>query len=194
MTYEAERRTIKPSGKTAGGRPVNTAAGKRVAKNTQLQRTQNKAPAVAKPRIQLTEHVETVKEAPHTQLPVGVIFFTLIATLLLMFMVYMNVQINEYTTSVSTLNSEIAALKTKERELTSEVIKKEDLVYIEEYATKKLGMVKEENLPQKYVSVGSEDKAEIVDREGESGGYGSLSTLLSAIGENLQAFLSYMRD
>ena len=167
---------------------------RKTVKNRAVQHTGTKAPAAAKPRVYLTEHVETVKKAPRTQLPVGVICFTLIATLLLMFMVYMNVQINEYTTTVSNLNSEIATLKTKERELSSEVIKKEDLVYIEEYATKKLGMVKGENLPQKYISVGSEDKAEVVEQEKGNSGYGSLSTLLSAIGENLQAFLSYMRD
>ena len=210
MTRSAEMEKInqiqrRNAGSSSHGRNnMNTAANpgrksaehiRRMPENRLPQnRKGNGAVVSARPKIRLTENVETVHRAPRTQIPVGTIFFTVIATLLLMFMVYMSVQINEYTASVSSLNTKISQLQTKQKNLASEVIKKDDLVYIEEYATKELGMVKEENLPKKYISVGSEDKAEIIQKDAETNGYGSLSTLLSAIGENLQAFLAYMKD
>lgn len=104
-----------------------------------------------------------------------------------MFIVYNYVKLNEYTSEVSTLNNQLAALKQTETDLNNELVKRVDLMEIERIAKDDYGMIKNDHLTKKYITIENEDKTEVVTDEPETSG-SSYTTLMSIIADLFSEF------
>ncbi len=111
------------------------------ARNRRIQREKASAPVIVK---------EYVKARPF---PVRFIFYALVATLMLMFIIYTNSVVNEISYDISDLEAKISQTKAENEKLSIELDKKYDLKYIEEVATTKLGLVKSTEVVKHYVNI-----------------------------------------
>ena len=126
-------------------------------------------------------------------MPVGTIFTAVICALLLMFIVFVSVQVSDYSSQVSELSRELKGLIEEEEKLNFELAEKNDLNYIEQQA-QAMGMVKEDKLPKKYVAIAGDDASEVLIAEKEEEAGYSLSGILSALGESFGEILEYIKD
>ncbi len=111
------------------------------ARNRRIQREKASAPVIVK---------EYVKARPF---PVRFVFYALVATLMLMFIIYTNSVVNEISYDISDLEAKISQTKAENEKLSIELDKKYDLKYIEEVATTKLGLVKSTEVVKHYVNI-----------------------------------------
>ncbi len=170
-------------------------------KHTLINKTAENLPAVQEKSIIAPENIKglKIKEKTFTKpaksktpMPMGTMFMAVICSILLMFIVFVGVQVSDYSTQVSQLSTELKGLIEEEEELNFELSQKHDLKYIEQQA-QAMGMVKEDKLPKKYVSVAGGDSSEVILAEKEEDKY-SFSALLSALGESLGEILEYIKD
>ena len=114
------------------------------------------------------------------------VFTTAAFTLLFLFMMLNYVELDKYNSQIADLKSEMTDLKTEEDKLRVKLERRDDLVYIEDYALNQLGMVKAEELETYYVDIKAEDKADIITYEDtkESG----IGVLLSGVGQTIRSF------
>ena len=106
---------------------------------------------VAGVRVEPT--VRTVTDTTKVPFPYSIVFLSLICSLLFFYMIFNYVQINEHTSAISDLKSEIATLSFEADELTTKLDMKNDITYIEKVATEKLGMVKIDEIVKKYITM-----------------------------------------
>ena len=104
-----------------------------------------------------------------------------------MFIVYNYVKLNEYTSEASTLTNQLTALKQTEEELNNELAKRVDLMEIERIAKEDYGMIKNDHLTKKYITIENEDKTVVVTDEPEGTG-SSYTTLMSIIADLFSEF------
>ena len=131
--------------------------------------------------------IKTYKNPSTRPFPTAIVFGSLICTILVMFIVYNYVKLNEYTSEVSTLNNQLAALKQTETDLNNELVKRVDLMEIERIAKDDYGMIKNDHLTKKYITIENEDKTEVVTDEPEISG-SSYTTLMSIIADLFSEF------
>ncbi len=111
----------------------------------------NLAVPVASVRTEPT--VRTVTDTTKVAFPYSVVFLALLCSLLFFYMIFNYVQINEHTSTVSDLKSEIATLSFEEEDLTAKLDMKNDLTLIEKIAKEKLGMVTVDEVTKKYITM-----------------------------------------
>jgi cell division protein FtsB len=97
--------------------------------------------------------VRTVTDTTKVAFPYSVVFLSLLCSLLFFYMIFNYVQINEHTSAVSDLKSEIATLSFEEEDLTAKLDIKNDLTIIEKIAKEKLGMVTVDEVTKKYITM-----------------------------------------
>ncbi|MBE6680978.1 MAG: septum formation initiator family protein [Ruminococcaceae bacterium] len=120
-----------------------------------LERTRRKnrekanAPIIVKKRV---------KASPF---PVRFVFYAVVLTIMLMFVIYGNSVMNELSYESNSLKSEIALLEQENDSLQFEIDKKYDLKYIEEVATTELGLVKSTDVVKHYVDISGGDTVEV---------------------------------
>ncbi len=101
--------------------------------------------------------VRTVTDTTKVAFPYSVVFLSLLCSLLFFYMIFNYVQINEHTSSVSDLKSEIATLSFEAEDLTAKLDMKNDLTVIENIAKEKLGMVTVDEIAKKYITMDPDD-------------------------------------
>lgn len=106
-----------------------------------------------------------VKASPF---PIRFVFYAIVLTGMLMFVIYGNSVINELSYESNDLKSSIAQLKQENDSLQFEIDKKYDLKYIENVATTELGLVKSTDVVKHYVSISGGDTVEVSDSENSS--------------------------
>lgn len=134
--------------------------------------------------------VKTVKERKKRPLPISALAMAFVCTILLMFMIVSYVQINEYTVEVSSLRNELGNMVEKDKELTLELEKKNDMLAIEQKAGD-LGMVKVDQLTKKHVTLTQDDKIEVVEPE-PTGDSTVVTTIMSGIWQNFSGLWEYL--
>lgn len=134
--------------------------------------------------------VKTVKAEKKKPFPVSAIFMSLVCTVLFMFMIVSYVQINEYTLEVSELRSDLADMIAEDKELTTALEKKNDMLTIEEMASE-LGMVKADQLTKKHITLTNEDKIEVVEPEPTEDDT-VVTTVMSGIWKNFTGLREYL--
>ncbi len=97
--------------------------------------------------------VRTVTDTTKVAFPYSVVFLSLLCSLLFFYMIFNYVQINEHTSTVSDLKSEIATLSFEAEDLTAKLDIKNDLTVIEKIAKEKLGMVTVDEIAKKYITM-----------------------------------------
>lgn len=140
-------------------------------------------------KLKIKEKTFTENKKSKKPLPIGTMLMALICAILLMFIVFVTVQVSDYSSQVSALSSELKALIEEEEKLNYELSQKNDLRYIEEQAVA-MGMVKEDKLPKRYVTVAAGDSSDVLIADEEEGF--SLSAMFSAIGDSLGDILEYI--
>lgn len=191
----AKRMPARPQGAktaTAARREGVPAQSRVIAPSDAKSRVPARPAAAARAKAAPAKRVKT-RYVPHaTPFPVGRILLVAICTLLLAFLVYSGVQISELTREIADLQKEKASLAMQEKELALALEGKNDLRVIEKIATEELGMVKRDQILQKYISLSTGDRVELYDTQtGEAEG-GMGMGLLSAIGKNFEAWLEYL--
>ena len=100
--------------------------------------------------------------------PTRFLFYALIATVMLMFIVYTNSVVNEISYDISDLEAKISETRAENEKLSIELDKKYDLKYIEEVATTKLGLVKSTDVVKHYVSISGTDDVVVASETGKT--------------------------
>lgn len=114
-----------------------------------------------------------------------------VATVMMMYLVMSFSEVYETSNKVSKLEKQLETLKAEESELSLKLSQKNDLREIELLATTKLGMVKEDSLQKRFVSLSEGERIEVLENTEETtetqGGV-MLSSILSALGNFFDRF------
>ncbi len=111
------------------------------------------------------QNMRTVRAAHLSKMSAGFIAAAVLCTLMLSVMVLNLVLINERNHEISDLESELERVIAVKSDLQESLEKKNDLIYIEEYAVNRLGMVKSDRLSRQYISISTADRIELVNKE-----------------------------
>ena len=108
----------------------------------------------------LKVHTIWVKKA---KLPVTGIAYALIVSVIVSLWVYSFTSLNKYASDINETKENISAAYTEELYLTRQLELKDNLSEFERIAVEELGMVKENSLPKRYVSLKNKDKVEKIN-------------------------------
>ena len=107
-------------------------------------------------------------------------------SLIFFLMVHSIVKNFEYQREISDLESQIEVLNVRAAELRLELEARDDIAEIERRA-EEIGMIKSGKVEEKYISL---DNSEIIENfTRDEDGYGSFTTMLSAVSRQLSKFL-----
>ncbi|MBQ4354999.1 MAG: cell division protein FtsL [Clostridia bacterium] len=109
----------------------------------------------------------------------------LLGTVMVMFLVFSISEVYQTTNEIARLENELEALQSEAEELRLRLEEKNDVRKIEEIATTELGMVKEDSLQRRYVSLSDGEYIELVAQETEESAGG---VMLSSIFSSLERF------
>ncbi|MBR2616463.1 MAG: hypothetical protein IKC69_07280 [Clostridia bacterium] len=138
--------------------PDTVDADQRISKNlNKLNRRLLETPAAeAKAEEDRGAKVVTRATARTKPVPLAMIVSCVLIAAVFMYMLSLYVQIEEYSHSIDTMESEIAGMKEEVTQLEVQLENKYDLDEVERIATQEYGMVAASTLPKKYVSVTEE--------------------------------------
>lgn len=115
----------------------------------------------------------------------------LVGTVMVMFLVFSISEVYQTTNEITRLENQLEELQNEAAELRLRLEEKNDVRKIEEIATKQLGMVKEDSLQRRYISLSDGEYIELVANENESeestGGV-LLSSIFSSLGKFFERF------
>ena len=128
------------------------------ARNRRIAKERANAPIIVK------------KEVKSSPFPISFLFYALVVTAMLMFIAYSNYVVNELSYEIGDLKTEISTLKYENDKLDIELEKKYDLGYIEEVATKELGLVKNTEVVKHYLNMSDGDEVVVSEKASASAG------------------------
>lgn len=139
------------------------------------------------------ENIEPAVEIKVRQkaFPPMFIAMLLLGTLMVMCLVFSISEVYQSTNQIAQLESELEALQSEAAQLRLRLEEKNDVRTIEEIATTELGMVKEDSLQRRYVSLSDGEYIELVGNENEadeSTGGVMLSSIFSSLGKFFERF------
>ena len=108
--------------------------------------------------------VETLADTDTKPFPFRIVITVVFCTALVMAVLYSYMKLNEYTNTLSSLSYQLSSLRSETNTLQAELVRREDLLSIEQTAAEVLGMVKTDVLTKKYVTIENEDKTEVVSK------------------------------
>ncbi|MBQ8254599.1 MAG: septum formation initiator family protein [Clostridia bacterium] len=152
---EHKRRSVTRSPNMSN--PNGRAAKPEVALGSLPVKAPAKKMAVPVASVRTEPTVRTVTDTTKVAFPYSVVFLSLLCSLLFFYMIFNYVQINEHTSTVSDLKSEIATLSFEAEDLTAKLDMKNDLTVIEKIAKEKLGMVTVDEIAKKYITMDPDD-------------------------------------
>lgn len=94
--------------------------------------------------------------------PVTAMFITLIVVTAFLYFIYSQIVLNEYTAKISDTKKAINKEQQQQVYLDNCIDAKENMLEFEKIAVEKLGMVKENLLPKKYIDIKEADKTEVI--------------------------------
>ncbi len=109
--------------------------------------------------------VETLADTDVKPFPLRFVLVIAFCTALVMGILYTYMQLNEKTNELSLLNYTLNEIRADANALEAEVVRREDLLSIEQTAEEILGMVKSDILTKIYISIENEDKTEVVSHQ-----------------------------
>lgn len=127
----------------------------------------------------------------HKSFPPMFLAFLLVGTLMVMFLVLSISEVYQSTSEITKLENQLEQLQSEAEELELRLDEKNDVRKIEEIATKELGMVKEDSLQRRYVSLSDGEYIELVADENEvdeSTGGVMLSSIFSSLDKFFERF------
>lgn len=177
--------TAGSAGAPRTSRPGNGASAKQ---NAQTNPGPRKTPV----QVPETEEITEVKVRGRKMTPmfaVGVV----IGTMMIMSIVLSFSEIYQTTSEIARLENTLAGLKDQAAELELELEEKNDIRVIERIATEELGMVKEDAVQRKYVSLSDGERIDIIEDEESDTGSAASGILLSSIWSAFGNLFDYFR-
>ncbi len=123
-----------------------------------------------------------------TPFPIAFVLGIITLTVLLLFLMMNYAEVDRYNGSIADLKSQLTDLQKEADKLEQRLDRKDDLVYVEEYASEKLGMVKSTDLQRISVTLIGQDDADIYKYD--DGKEGGLGVLLSGFGRVIRNFFN----
>jgi len=120
--------------------------------------------------------------------PVAFVLGIVTLTVLLLFLMMNYAEVDRYNGSIADLKSQLTDLQKEADKLEQRLDRKDDLIYVEEYASEKLGMVKSTDLQRVSVTLIGQDDADIYKYD--DGNDGGLGVLLSGFGKVIRNFFN----
>lgn len=151
---------------------------------------QNRSAAVAARRIREKARVEEVRV--RSPFPLAAVSLLTVFTLMFMVLTFSLTQNYELSSEISALQSQARELAQLERDLSVQLEERDDIRVIENIAVNELGMVKNDLVESRFVSVSGGDRIELTEEQEDAVRAGLWSTMLSAIGENLGRLREYI--
>ncbi len=124
-----------------------------------------------------------VKDTTRKKLPFGFVAFLGVAVVMVMFLITQISNVYETANDVAQLENKLSQMQVEANELKLQLDEKNDIREIEQIATTKLGMAKEDTMQRRYVTLSDGERIEVIDNaetEENSGGI-MLSSIVSAI-------------
>lgn len=200
------------SPQTAGGQKKTTASSG-YASRPETSRTSGQGKAQTSPRTEQKQHrnprgeelhrvrfAETDEEedvfeeikVDRRKMPKTFLIVLALSTIMIMLIIMSVAQIYQTTQEVSTLEDTIANLKETIDDLELKLDEKNDIRLIEQMATTEMGMVKEDSLQRKYISLSDGERVDLIEapRAAEESGAG---TMLSSIFSVFSDFFEYFK-
>lgn len=180
-------RPVHENGTRAGvaGKNANNANGKKAKK------TKNKAKAKPKAAPE-TEEITEVKVEGRRMTPMFAVCLV-IGTMMIMSIVLSFSEIYQTTSEISQLENDLSDLKDTAARLELELDEKNDIRVIEQIATEELGMVKEDAVQRKYISLSDGERIDIIEDENADSESKASGVLLSSIWSSLGSLFDYFR-
>ena len=147
----------------ASGRPIYRDASSNGGASI-IQRTEYAPEAAPTYRAPRRIHVETLADTDAKPFPFRIVLTVVFCTALVMAVLFAYMRLNEYTNTLSYLTYRLSNLRSEANALQAELVRREDLLTIEQTASEILGMVKTDVLTKKYVTIENEDKTEVVSK------------------------------
>lgn len=124
------------------------------------------------------------------RISLGFLLFLAFSTMMIMLIVMFGSRIYETKREISSLENQVAVLRENIDELELKLEEKNDIRLIEQIATASLGMVKEDSLQRKYISLSEGERVDIVSEpETSNKGMGTmLSSIFAVFGDFLEFF------
>lgn len=120
--------------------------------------------------------------------PISFVFGIITITVLVLFLMMNYAEVDKYNSSIAELKSQLTDLQKEADKLEQRLDRKDDLIYIEEYASEKLGMVKSTDLQRVNVTLIGKDDGDIYKYD--DGQEGGLGVLLSGFGKIIRDFFN----
>jgi len=169
---------------------AHTASAHKTAKKTATVRP---ADFVKMLKTKMTAHDEVEVRAPF---PFAAVTMLSVFTVMLLVLLFSFAQNYELTSEISTLQNDARALQQLEKDLSVQLEERDDIRVIENIAVNELGMVKNDLVESRFVSVSGGDRIELnenrPEEENANKKSGFFSTMLSAIGENFDRLMEYI--
>jgi len=120
---------------------------------------------------------------------VGFVAMLCIVTVMVMSIVFSIAQIYQTTNSIGKLENQLEDLREEAEELELALEKKNDIRVIEKIATDQLGMVKEDSVQRKYISLSDGERIDIIGETESESADSPVGTMLSSIAAAFARFL-----
>lgn len=197
---QQQARAQKSVPQQAARRNPTAKPGQGIAKRSASSRPSPMAPATRKnntavSRVRRAPAVKEVRMASKP-FPMATVSLLAIFTVMIMVIIVSFAQNYELSSDIAALEAQAQALAQSERELALALEERDDIRVIEDIAINRIGMVRGNLVESRFVSVSGGDRIVLNNQEtdtaAEQGGYGLFSTMLSAIGENLDKLREYV--
>jgi len=99
-------------------------------------------------------------------------------------------QIYQTTGTIDDLEKELASLQTMAAELELAIEEKNDIRVIEQIATDQLGMVGEDSVQRKYISLSDGERIDIIGEDENTLAEGTFGTMLSSLAAAFAGFFA----
>ncbi len=181
---------------------VRAAAADINAATRQMPKVKTSSKVAEKKKTSLLERIKAFafgdeleeRKVRSTPISKGLVLSAVVIAFIVILMLFSIAQINEFKNEISGLEADKAELLTKIDDLNVAIDAKNDIRFIEDEATNRIGMVKSNQVATKYVSISDGERVEVVDNseaDGESK-YGVFGTLMSVIGTNWDHLMEYI--
>ncbi len=130
-----------------------------------------------------SDWIPTKKSRIKEPMPLATIVFSILCTVLVMFMMINFVKINEYTRDIADMQDHLGKLERQEQELSVELDKKNDLTGID---LEDLGLVKEDSLPKVEIETNNDETTEHFEVEEKETGV--VATVMNALYRNFKEY------
>ncbi len=160
----------------------------------QLESTSSRQSAVVRGgdhgHLKATRLVNYQKNSRKKSSPFPISFILGIVTLtaLVLFLMMNYAEVDKYNSSIAELKSQLTDLQKEADKLEQRLDRKDDLIYVEEYASENLGMVKSTDLQRVNVTLIGKDDSDIYKYD--DGQEGGLGVLLSGFGKIIRDFFN----